>query len=74
MHSDLKNALWSFVPPESARPLFRLSSGPNRRVVGLGRLPFAWKYSPFIWQQALARLVKQVLPPNILLLHYLDDF
>ena len=43
-------------------------------MVGLGRLPFGWKYSPYICQQALARLVEQALPPDILLVHYLDDF
>ena len=50
-HIDLKNALWSFVLPESARTIFRLRSGPSGWVVGLGRLPFGWKYSPFICQQ-----------------------
>ena len=49
-HIDLKNAFWSFVLPESARTVFRLRSGPSGRVVGLGRLPFGWKYSPFICQ------------------------
>ena len=71
---DLKNASWSFVLPESARTLFRLRSGPIGRVVGLGRLPFGWKYTPFICQQALARLVEQALSPDILLVHYLNDF
>ena len=42
--------------------------------MGLGRLPFGWKYSPFICHQAPARLVEQALPPDILLVHYLDDF
>ena len=45
----------SFVLPESARTVFRLRSGPSGRVVGFGRLPFGWKYSPFICQQTLAR-------------------
>ena len=70
-HIDLKNAFSSFVLPESARTLFRLRSGPSGRVVGLGRLLFGWKYSPFIFQQAL---VEEALPPDILLVHYLDDF
>ena len=73
-HIDLKNAFWSFVLPESARTVFRLRSAPSGRVVGLGRLPFGWKYSPFICQQTLARIVERVLPPDILLVHYLDDF
>ena len=73
-HIDLKNAFWSFVLPESARTLFRLRSGPSGRVVGLGRLPLGCKYSPYICQQAFARLVEQALPLDILLVHYLDDF
>ena len=73
-HIDLKYAFWSFVLPESARTVFGLRSGPSRRVVGLGRLPFGWKYSPFICEHALARIVERVLPPDILLVHYLDDF
>ena len=59
---------------ESAHTVFRLRSGPSGRVVGLGRLPFGWKYSPFICHQTLARIVEQVLPPDVLLVHYLDDF
>ena len=73
-HIDLKNAFWSFVLPESARTVFRPRSGPSGRVVGLGRLPFGWKYSPFICQQTLVRIVGRMLPPDILLVHYLDDF
>ena len=69
-HIHLKNALWSFVLLESARSLFRLRSGPCGKVVGLGRLPFGWKYSPYICQKALARLVEAVPPPpRILLVH-----
>ena len=68
-HIDLKNGFWSFVLPESARTVFRLRSGPSGRVVGLGRLPFGWKYSPFICQHTLARIVERVLPPDILLVH-----
>ena len=73
-HIDLKNAFWNFVLPESARTVFCLCSGPSGRVVGLGRLPSGWKYSPFICQQTLARILEQVLPPDILLVHYFDDF
>ena len=73
-HIDLKNALWSFVLPELARMGFRLRSGPSGRVVGLGRLPFAWKYSPVICQKTLAQIVERVLSPDILLVPYLDDF
>ena len=58
----------------SARTVFRLRSGPSGREVGLRRLPFGWKFSPFICQQTVARIVQRVLPPNILWVHYLDDF
>ena len=37
--------------PESTRTLFRLRSGPSGRVVGLGGLPFVWKYRPYICLQ-----------------------
>ena len=70
-HIDLKNAFRSFVLPASARTVFRLRSGPSGRLVGLGRLPFGWKYSPFICQQTLARIVGRVLPPDVLLVHSL---
>ena len=44
-------------------------------MVGLGRLPFGWKYSLYICQRALVQLVEAVPPPpNILLVRYLDDF
>ena len=52
--------------------VFRMRSEPTRRVVGLGRLPFGSKYSPFICQMSLARIVQKSLPPYILLVHYLD--
>ena len=69
-HINLKNALWSFVLPESARTLFRLRSGPSGKVVGLD----GWKYSPYICRRAVAQLVEVVVPPDILLVHYLNDF
>ena len=73
-HINLKNAFWSFVLTELARTIFRSRSGPSRRFVDLGRLPFEWKCSPFIRKQTLARMVERVLPPDILPVHYLDDF
>ena len=73
-HIDLKNAFWSFVLPALARTVFGLRSGPSGRVVGLGRLPSGRKYSPFMCQQTLARIVERVLPPDVLLVHYLDYF
>ena len=38
------------------------------------RLPFGWKYSPVICQRLLGSLVRDLIPPDILLIHYLDDF
>ena len=73
MHIDLMNAFWSSGLVESARTFFRLCSGPNRRVVGLGRLPFGCNYSTFICQQVRARIVEHTLPPYILFIHNLDD-
>ena len=73
IHIDLKNVFYSFVVPETSRTLFR-RSGPSGRVMGLGRLPFWWKYSPYICLRVLARLVEAVPPPPFLLVHYLDDF
>ena len=73
-HIDLKTAFWSFLLPESAHTMFRLRSAPNGKVVGIGRLPFGWKYSPYICQHTLARVVGEVLPDDILPVHYLDDF
>ena len=46
MHIDLMNAFWSSGLVESARTFFRLCPGPNRRVVGLGRLPFGGSIVP----------------------------
>ena len=60
--------------PDSARTVFRLRSCPSGRVVGLGRLPLGWKYGPFICQQTLARIVQRVLPSDVLLVQFSDDF
>ena len=38
------------------------------------RLPFGWKYLPVMCQQLLGTLVPDLIPPDILLIHYLDDF
>ena len=50
------------------------ASGPPPGPVALSRLPFGWKYSPYLCQTSLARILRGVLPPEILLVHYLDDF
>ena len=42
--------------------------------MALSRLPFGWKYSPYLCQTGLARVLRGLLPPEILLVHYLDDF
>ena len=42
--------------------------------MALLHLPFGWKYSPYFCQAGLARVLRAVLPPGILLVHYLDDF
>ena len=61
------------MPPE-ARRIFRFRPAPGAPPVALSRLPFGWKYSPYLCQTGLARVLRGVLPPEILLVHYLDDF
>ena len=74
VHIDLKNAFWSFCLPPEARRIFRFRPAPGAPPVALSRLPFGWKYSPYLCQTRLARVLRGVLPPEILLVHYLDDF
>ena len=38
------------------------------------RLPFGWKFSPVICQRLLGSLVRDLIPPDVLLIHYLDIF
>ena len=40
----------------------------------LGRLPFGWKYDPYLCQTALARVFRGMLPAGVPLGEYLDDF
>ena len=35
-------------------------------------LPFGWKYSPVICQRLLGSLVRDLIPPDVLLIHYLE--
>ena len=68
------NRFWSFCLPQGARQVFRFRPAPGAPPVALSRLPFGWKYSPYLCQTSLARILRGVLPPEILLLHYLDNF
>ena len=52
--------------------MFRFRFG--GKLWDMKRLPFGWKYSPVICQQLLGSLVRDLIPPDILLIHYLDDF
>ena len=74
MHVDLSNAFWSFVLPPHARRAFRFRATGGGTVYSLDRLPFGWKYSPIICQFALSELVTPLIPKEIILLHYMDDF
>ena len=74
VHIHLKNAFWSFCLPPEARRIFRFRPAPGALPVVLSRLPFGWKYSSYLCQTSLARVLRGVLPPEILLVHYLDDF
>ena len=71
---DLNNAFWSFCLPPEAQRIFRFRPAPEAPPVALSRLPFGWKYSPYLCQTSLARVLRGVLPPEILLVHYHDDF
>ena len=37
------------------------------------RLRFGWNYSPVICQEFLGVLVGDLIPPEVLLIHYIDD-
>ena len=74
VHIDLKNAIWSFRLPPQTRRIFRFRPSPGLPAVELERLPFGWKQSPYFCQTAQLRVLHGVLPPGVLLVHYLDDF
>ena len=52
---------------------FPFSARPGLPAMELERLPFGSKYSPYLCLTALARVLQGVLPPRVLLVHYLDD-
>ena len=47
---------------------------PGGPVVGATRLPFGWKFSPYLCQRILGDLLRRLIPQDVDLLHYLDDF
>ena len=47
---------------------------PGGPVVGATRLPFSWKFSPYLCQRILGDLLRRLVPQDVELLHYLDDF
>ena len=51
--------------------MFRFRFG--GKLWDMKRLPFGWKYSPVICQRLLGSLVQDLIPPDSLLLQYLDD-
>ena len=71
-HVDLSNAFWSFLLPAGSEGMFRFRFW--GKLWDMKRLPFGWKYSLVICQQLLGSLVRDLIPPDILLIHYLDDF
>ena len=73
MHIDLKNVFLSFGLPPGARIIFQFRPGPGLPAVELERLPFGWKHRPYFCQTALARILQGVLPPGVMLVHYVDD-
>ena len=42
--------------------------------MSLDRLPFGWAFSPNLCQELLGRVVRDVVPEGVYLVHYLDDF
>ena len=71
-HVDLSNAFWSFLLPAGSEEMFRFRFG--GKLWDMKRLPFGWKCSPVICQRLLGSLVRDLIPPDVLLIHYLDDF
>ena len=73
-HIDLTNAFWSFILPEGVDRAFRARVRPGGPVVAATRLPFGWKFSPYLCQRILGGLLRRLVPQGVELLHYLDDF
>ena len=73
-HIDLTNAFWSFILPEGVDRAFRARVRPGGPVVGATRLPFGWKFSPYLCQRILGDLLRRLILQGVELLHYLDDF
>ena len=76
-HIDLKNAFWSFVWPPKAARAFRLGFRPGggaRVIYRMRRMPFGWKFSPPLCQLALQKVIAGLVPPYMIIFHYLDDF
>ena len=71
-HVDLFTGFWSFLLPGGSEGMFRFRFG--GKLWDMKRLPFGWKYSPVICQQLLGSLGQDLIPHEILLTHYLDDF
>ena len=38
------------------------------------RMPFGWKFSPVLCQLALQKIIVGIVPPHMIIFHYLDDF
>ena len=70
-HFDLSNAFWIFLLPAGPEGMFRFRFG--GQLWDVKGLLFGWKYSQVICQQLLGPLVQDLIPYDILLIHYLDD-
>ena len=71
-HVDLSNTFWSFFLPTSSEGMFRFSFG--EKLWDMKSLPVNWKYWPVICQRLFGSFVRDLNPPDVLLIHYLDDF
>ena len=69
---DMSNAFWSFLLPEGSEGMFRFRFG--GKLWDMKRFPFGWKYLPVTCQELLGLLVRDLIPPDLLLIHSLDDF
>ena len=38
------------------------------------RMPFGWNFSPMLCQLPLQKAIEGIVPPHMIILHYLDDF
>ena len=73
-HIDLTNALRICTLPAGVDRAFRARVQPGGPVVGATRLPFGWRFSPYLCQRFLEDWLRGLIPQDVELLHHLDNF